>query len=120
MAAIGTLSGADMMSQSCFQSIVTLHLETRGLASRLEFPLRLDLRFELHRRGTRDASVFSYPPEVHYQQNQQNRGNGDAVPDIGAQQRIRIHNRSAQQGETDVVVRSHAELRPKRTLGTQQ
>src|SRR5579863_5003989 len=96
---IGTLSGAEMISQSCRQSMVSY----RGL-----FPRLLDLGFENDRRRAGDAAVLTHAPEVHDHEYQRDDGNADAVPDVRAQKRVGVHDRSAEQAKANIVVRSHA------------
>src|ERR1700752_5176230 len=102
MATIGTLSGAEIISQSCFQSIV----KRRGL-----FPRLLHFGVEDHLRWSGNSAVLSNAPEMHDHENRSDDGNADAMPNVGAQQRIRVNNRAAQQSKPDVVVWSHTQLR---------
>src|SRR5450759_5701417 len=87
---MGTLSGAEAMSHSCFQSILSARL--------------LDFGFEHDRRRARDAAIFSYPPEVHDHQYGSDDRNADAMPDVGTQKRVRVHDRAAQQSEANIIV----------------
>src|SRR2546423_7425197 len=52
-------------------------------------------RLEHHRCRAADAAVFSNAPEMHSHKYRRDQWNTDAVPDIRAQQRIRIHDRPA-------------------------
>src|SRR6202162_3850643 len=92
---MGTLSGAEAISHSCFQSILSAPL--------------LDFGFEHHRRRARDAAIFSYAPEVYDHQHRSDDRNADAMPDVRAQKRIRIHDRAAQQSEANIIVGRHAQ-----------
>ncbi len=47
-------------------------------------------------------------------------GIADAVPDVGAQQRVGIHDRAAQQAEAHVVEWRHAQLRAERAVVAEQ
>src|ERR1700752_3178937 len=141
---MGTLSGAEPISQSCRQSISsprtmwerppsavrsskarrflsarkTLSSCARRTAeggcphknlllSRRLWPSpRLVGFFGQHDGGrTRDAAIFSYAPEVHNHQHRGHDRNADAVPYVGAQQRVGIDDRATQQSKADVVVR---------------
>src|SRR5713226_5889776 len=93
-----------MISQSCRQSIVGY----RGL-----FPRLLDLRFENDRRWAGDAAVLTHTPEVHHHEDQGDDGNADAMPDVRAEKRVGVDDRSAQEAETNIVVWSHAQLSAK-------
>src|SRR3982074_1168290 len=91
---MGTLSGAEMISHNCFQSI---------LAARL-----LDFGFEHDRSRARDAAIFSYAPEVDNHQNRSDDRNANAMPDVRTQERVRIHDRAAEQSEANIVIGRHA------------
>src|ERR1700704_17140 len=92
---MGTLSGAEMISHNCFQSILSARL--------------LDFGFEHDRCRARDAAIFSYAPEVHDHQHRSDDRNADAMPDVRTQERVRIHNRAAQQSEANIVIGCHAQ-----------
>src|SRR6266403_653713 len=53
---------------------------------------------------------------MHDHENQGDDGNTDAMPDVGAEERVGVHDGAAQQTKADVVVRSHAHLRAERSL----
>src|ERR1700726_3956774 len=74
------------------------------------------LRLQHDLGWTGDASVFSYSPEMHDHQHRGDDGNTDAVPDVGAQQGIRIDDRAAQEAEANIVIRRHAEQWSERAL----
>src|SRR5713101_777740 len=86
---MGTLSGAEAISHSCFQSILSARL--------------LDFGFEHDRRRARDAAILSYAPEVDDHQHRSDDRNADAMPDVRTQKRVRIHDRAAQQSEANIV-----------------
>src|SRR5437879_1046994 len=92
---MGTLSGAEMISHSCFQSILSARL--------------LDFGFEHDRSRARDAAIFSYAPEVHDHQHRSDDRNANAMPDVRTQERVRIHDRAAQQSEANIIVGRHAQ-----------
>src|SRR3981081_1704257 len=92
---MGTLSGAETISHSCFQSILSARL--------------LDFGFEHDRRRARDAAIFSYAPEVHDHQHRSNDRNSNAMPDVGTQERVRIHDRAAEQSEANIVIGRHTQ-----------
>src|SRR5262252_3027591 len=99
---MGTLSGAEAMSHSCFQSILSTRL--------------LDLRFEYDRGWAGDAAIFAHTPEVHDHQHRSDNGNADAVPDIGTKESVRVHDRTPQQSEANIVVGGHTQLWTERAL----
>src|ERR1700722_1157695 len=73
--------------------------------------LFLDFRFQHHRCGARNAAVFAHAPEMQRHENAGDQRNRDAVPDVGAQQRVGVDDRSAKQGEAHIVVRRHPKER---------
>src|SRR5579872_2055482 len=77
-------------------------------------------RFEHHGRRARNSAVLANAPEMHTHENGSDQRNGDAMPDIGAKQRVGVNDGAAEQAEADVVVRSHAELRAERSLAAKQ
>src|SRR6267143_2413946 len=99
---MGTLSGAETISHSCFQSILSARL--------------LDFGFEHDRRRARDAAIFSYAPEVHDHQHRSDDWNANAMPDVRTQERVRIDDRAAEQSEANIVIRRHAQQGTKWTL----
>src|SRR5579859_158300 len=101
-ATMGTLSGAEMISHSCLQSIV----HAAGL-----FPRLLNLGVEDDLGWAGDAAIFAHTPEVQNHKNGSDDGNADAVPDIGSEQRVGIHNGAPEQSKAHVVVWRHAHLR---------
>src|SRR5437588_11286184 len=105
-ATMGTLSGVETICQSCCQSILV--------------PLLVRFAGQNHLRWPGDTAVFPDSPEMHDHEDAGNDGNRDAMPDVGAQQRIRVHDRAAQQSEADVVVRRHAQLTAEWALAAQQ
>ena len=80
----------------------------------------LNLRFQHDRRGTGDASVFAHAPEVHHHECRGDDRNRYAVPDVGAQQGIGIHDRAAQQPEANVIERRHPQHVAEGAVVTQQ
>src|SRR5438445_5384655 len=92
---MGTLSGAEAISHSCFQSILSARL--------------LDFGFEHHRRRARDAAILPYAPEVYDHQNRSDDRNADAMPDVRTQKRVRVHDRAAQQSDANIIVGRHAQ-----------
>src|SRR3989442_8231285 len=78
-----------------------------------------DFGCQHHRRWSGDATVLSHPPEVNDHKNRSNDRNPNAMPDIGTQQGIRIHDRAAEQAEAHVVVGRHAQLFAKWTFMSQ-
>src|SRR6202040_4325843 len=103
---MGTLSGAEAISHSCFQSILSARL--------------LDFGFEHDWRRARNASIFSYAPEVDDHQNRSDDGNADAMPDVRTQKRVRVHDRAAQQSEANIIVGRHAQHVTEGTLMSEE
>src|SRR5438094_6825068 len=106
---MGTLSGADMISQSCRQSISfsRSHVATAALDRRAERSSAgtstsvlsapfLYFRFQHHRRWSRDAAILTHAPEVHDHENRSHNRNPNAMPNVGAEQRVSIDDRTAQ------------------------
>src|SRR5215471_2745168 len=100
-ATMGTLSGAEQISQSCRQSIISLVCKTSSLVipkrsgesvdpcpadgASLSCCFRSSPRlvgfFRQHDRGrTRDPAVLPYAPEVHNHQHTRHDRDADAVP----------------------------------------
>src|SRR3981081_2810932 len=92
---MGTLSGAETISHSCFQSILSARL--------------LDFGFEHDRRRARDAAIFSYAPEVDNHQHRSDDWNADAMPDVRTQEIVCIHDRAAEQSEANIVIGRNAQ-----------
>src|SRR6266403_3088674 len=53
---------------------------------------------------------------MHDHENQGDDGNTDAMPDVGAEERVGVDDGAAEQAKADVVVRSHAHLRAERAF----
>src|SRR5271167_4657805 len=70
----------------------------------------LDFGFEHDRGRAGDAAVFSDTPEMDAHENGSHERNGDAMPNVGAEERVGVHDGAAEEGEADVVERRHAEL----------
>src|SRR5205807_4019926 len=68
----------------------------------------------LERAG--NAAVLPDAPEVQDHQDGGDDGDEDAVQDVEAQQGRRSHHRARRQQSARVVARSHAQLRPERSL----
>src|SRR3989475_11680860 len=47
-------------------------------------------------------------------------GNADAMPDVGAKERVGVHDGAAQKAKANVVVRRHAQLRAEGTFMTEE
>src|SRR5205085_982734 len=72
------MSQATMVKQNLICSSLLLH--------------RLHLRFEHHRRRTGDAAILAYAPEVDGHEDGGDERDADAMPDVGTQERVRIHD----------------------------
>src|SRR5882762_6699190 len=53
---------------------------------------------------------------MHNHEDQRDDGNADAMPDVGAEERVGVDDGTAEQAKADVVVRSHAHLRAERSF----
>src|SRR5437868_531692 len=133
MAMIGTLSAAERICQSCFQSMADpLRRGQRSDHRHERCPRRrgsarvasnpwlffrlLDLGVENHLSRPGYPAILSHAPEVQDHEDGSNDGNADAVPDVRAQERVGVHNRSAKQSEAHIIVRSHPKLWAKRAF----
>ena len=67
-----------------------------------------------------NAAIFSDAPEMHRHQNDRNQRNGDAMPDVRAQERVAAHRRAAEKRETHVVVRRDVQELAERALIAKQ
>src|SRR2546429_4844238 len=76
----------------------------------------LDLGVENHLSRPGYPAILSHAPEVQDHEDGSNDGNADAVPDVRAQERVGVHNRSAKQSEAHTIVRSHPKLWAKRAF----
>src|ERR671925_132836 len=90
-ATMGTLSGAETMSQSCRQSISSPMTLLGRLLLRASLGL-LHFRLQHDWRGAGDAAVLANTPEVHDHQHRRHDRNADAVPDVRTKQGIGIYD----------------------------
>src|SRR5208337_2902231 len=103
---MGTLSGAEQISQSCRQSINLQVVQTAPSGVPCA-TLRFIFRREHHRPWAGDAAILPHAPEVNDHQYGSHDRNSDAMPDVGTQQSIRVYYGAAQQAEAHVVVWRH-------------
>src|SRR3954463_11897134 len=82
----------------------------RAVSSPWLSPRLFDFAGQQDRRWSADAAILTHAPEVHDHEDGRDDGNADAVPDVCAQERVRVHDRAAKQSEADVVIRRHAQL----------
>src|SRR5260370_31377844 len=80
----------------------------------------LYLGVEHYGRGAGDAAVLTHTPEVQDHEDGSDDGNADAVPNVGAQERIGVDDGAAQEAEAHVIIRRHAQLRAERTFMTEK
>src|SRR6266478_4535199 len=66
---------------------------------------------ENHGRWAGNAAILTNAPEVQNHEDRSDDGNADAVPDVGAEERVGVDDGAAQEAEAHVVVRSHAQHR---------
>src|SRR6266705_5879812 len=52
----------------------------------------LDLRLQHDRRRSGNSAILAHAPEVHAHEDRSDQRYGDAMPDVGAQQRIGVHD----------------------------
>src|SRR6266404_9065560 len=73
---------------------------------------------EHHGRRARDAPILTNAPEVQDHEDRSDDGNADAMPDVGAQQGVGVHDGAAEQTKAHIVVRSN-ERRSERAFITE-
>src|SRR6185295_7070450 len=78
--------------------------------------LFLNFRFQHDRRRAGNAAILADAPEMDAHKDGSDEWNRDAVPNVGTQQSIGVHNRPAEQCESHVVIWSHAEHGAERTF----
>src|ERR1700690_3260308 len=78
--------------------------------------LFFDFRFKHDWSRAGNSAILTNAPEMQGHEDAGDQGNGDAMPDVGAQQCVCIDDRPAKQGEAHVVVRRHAKERAKWAL----
>src|SRR5438270_8270887 len=94
-----------------------VNLFARGFLSSAWF---IGFSFEHHWSRSGNSSVFSHSPKVHDHEYRGDDGDSDAVPDVGAEQGICIHDRAAQQSKSDIVIRRHVQQWAERSFVAQQ
>src|SRR5260370_15612661 len=57
--------------------------------------LFLDFGFEHNGRGPGNSAIFTHAPEMQGHKDAGNQRDGDAMPDVGTEKRVGIHDRSA-------------------------
>src|SRR5580704_14760215 len=90
-----TKSQADGPTVAATKSFIVLTHAARPKDDGPRVAFFFDFALEHYRCWAGDAAVFSYAPEMYTEEYGNDQWNGDAVPDVGAQQGVGVHNRAA-------------------------